>query len=332
MDITTVYSGIQPTGCITIGNYVGAVKNWLALQQDASKQCIFSIVDLHCLTVKQVPAELRARCISFFAQYLALGLDPSKSILYFQSHVHEHAELQWVLNCHTYIGEASRMTQFKEKSAKNADNINMGLMAYPILMAADILLYNADIVPVGIDQKQHVEIARDIAERFNNKYSPTFKVPEPYINKVGAKIMSLQEPDKKMSKSALDPNAAISIIDDNDTIMRKIRRAVTDSDQEVRIGDDKPGLTNLLTIFSAFSDIDIDTAVRSAQGMNYAQIKDMVGEALITKLEPIRTRYEELLKDKDYLASVARDGMEKASAIARKTLRKVYKKIGLYQL
>lgn len=332
MDKKIIYSGIQPTGCITIGNYVGALKNWLKLQENDDYLCIYSIVDLHCLTVKQIPAELRARTVSFFAQYLALGLNPDRNILYYQSHVHEHTELQWVLGCYTYIGEASRMTQFKEKCAKNSDNVNMGLMAYPILMAADILLYNTALVPVGIDQKQHLELARDLAERFNNRYSPTFTIPEALINTVGAKVMSLQDPTKKMSKSDSDPNATISIIDDNDAIMRKIKRAVTDSDGEVRIGDDKPGLTNLFTIYSSFADIEINQAVEQCRNMNYGQIKEMVGEAVISKLSPVRDKYNEILQDKEYIAKVSRDGAERAGDIARKTMRKVYKKIGLYQL
>lgn len=331
MDKKIVYSGIQPTGNITIGNYIGAIKNWLSLQDDETTQCIYSIVDLHSLTVKQVPSELRQRSVSFFAQYLAMGLDPNKNIMYYQSHVHEHAALTWILNCMTYIGEASRMTQFKEKSKKNADNLNMGLMDYPVLMAADILLYGTNYVPIGVDQKQHLELARDLAERFNSRYSETFAIPEPFIGAVGAKIMSLQEPTKKMSKSETDANASILLLDDSDTIMRKIKRAVTDSDGEVRIGDDKPGVTNLVTIYSAFTDKTMDEALKDLGGMNYGSLKVAVADSIISKLAPIRAKYQEYMADKAYIAEIARQGAERASAIASKTLRKVYKKVGLYQ-
>lgn len=331
MDKKIVYSGIQPTGNITIGNYIGAIKNWLSLQDDETTQCIYSIVDLHSLTVKQVPSELRQRSVSFFAQYLAMGLDPNKNIMYYQSHVHEHAALTWILNCMTYIGEASRMTQFKEKSKKNADNLNMGLMDYPVLMAADILLYGTNYVPIGVDQKQHLELARDLAERFNSRYSETFAIPEPFIGAVGAKIMSLQEPTKKMSKSETDANASILLLDDSDTIMRKIKRAVTDSDGEVRIGEDKPGVTNLVTIYSAFTDKTMDEALKDLGGMNYGSLKVAVADSIISKLAPIRAKYQEYMADKAYIAEIARQGAERASAIASKTLRKVYKKVGLYQ-
>lgn len=331
MDKKIVYSGIQPTGNITIGNYIGAIKNWLSLQDDEATQCIYSIVDLHSLTVKQVPSELRQRSVSFFAQYLAMGLDPNKNIMYYQSHVHEHAALTWILNCMTYIGEASRMTQFKEKSKKNADNLNMGLMDYPVLMAADILLYGTNYVPIGVDQKQHLELARDLAERFNSRYSETFAIPEPFIGAVGAKIMSLQEPTKKMSKSETDANASILLLDDSDTIMRKIKRAVTDSDGEVRIGEDKPGVTNLVTIYSAFTDKTMDEALKDLSGMNYGSLKVAVADSIISKLAPIRAKYQEYMADKAYIAEIARQGAERASAIASKSLRKVYKKVGLYQ-
>ena len=332
MEKKTIYSGIQPTGCITLGNYIGAINNWLSLQEDENYECIYSIVDLHALTVRQVPAEFRARALSFFAQYLACGLSPEKNIMYFQSHVPAHAELTWILNCFTYIGEASRMTQFKDKSQKHADNVNMGLMDYPILMAADILLYNTALVPIGIDQKQHLELARDLANRFNNVYSPTFTVPEPYIAKVGAKIMSLQDPTSKMSKSDSNANATISILDTRDDIMRKIKRAVTDSENEIRLGEDKAGITNLLTIYSACKGISIEDALKECSGMNYGVFKELVGEAVDFKLSPIRDRYNELISDKDYLLSIAKEGAMKADYIARKTLRKVYKKVGLVQL
>ena len=332
MDKKIIYSGIQPTGLVTLGNYIGALSNWLKLQDNDEYQCIFSIADLHSLTVRQVPSEFRNRALSFFAQYLASGLDPQKNIIYFQSHVNEHAELTWILNCITYIGEASRMTQFKEKSQKHPDNINMGLMDYPVLMAADILLYNTSLVPVGVDQKQHLEIARDLAARFNNAYSPTFTVPEPYISKVGAKIMSLQNPLAKMSKSDSNLNATISILDSQDDIMRKFKRAVTDSDNEIRIGEDKPGITNLITIYACSKGISVEHAVKELQGLSYAALKEAVGVSVVDLLSPIKARYDELIKDKDGLLAIAKAGQEQASSIARKTLRKVYKKVGLVQL
>ncbi len=324
---SVVYSGIQPTGIITVGNYVGAINNWLKMQDDYD--CIFGIADLHALTIRQNPAEYRARALSFFAQYLACGLDPDKSIIYFQSHVHEHAELAWILNCYTYIGEMSRMTQFKDKSQKHKDNINMGLLDYPVLMAADILLYQTSLVPVGVDQKQHLEIARDIAERFNNLYSPTFVLPEGYISKQGAKIFSLQDPTSKMSKSDPDPNAAVSIIEDADSIMRKFKRAVTDCESVVEYRADKPGVSNLLTIFSVFSGRSIEDLVNEYHDAGYAKFKEAVGEAVVEKLRPVREEYARLMGDKAYLADVAKLGAEKASAIARKTMSKVKRKVGL---
>lgn len=332
MDKKIIYSGIQPTGLVTLGNYIGALSNWLKLQNDENYQCIYSIADLHSLTVRQVPSEFRNRAISFFAQYLACGLDPQKNIMYFQSHVHEHAELTWILNCFTYVGEASRMTQFKDKSQKHPDNINMGLMDYPVLMAADILLYNTSLVPIGVDQKQHLEIARDLAMRFNNTYSPTFNVPEPLISGVGAKIKSLQNPLAKMSKSDPNENATISILDSTDDIMRKFKRAVTDSDTEIRYGEDKPGISNLITIYASCKGITIDDAVKELQGLSYAALKEMVGCSVVDMLAPVKARYDELIKDKEGLFKIAKEGQEQASSIARKTLRKVYKKVGLVQL
>ncbi len=332
MDKKIIYSGIQPTGCITLGNYIGALGNWLKLQDDDEYQCIYSIADLHALTVRQNPAEFRARTLSFFAQYLACGVSPEKNIMYFQSHVPAHAELTWILNCYTYVGEASRMTQFKDKSAKNADNINMGLMDYPVLMAADILLYNTSMVPVGVDQKQHLEIARDIANRFNNAYSPTFNVPEPYISTMGAKIMSLADPTSKMSKSDANINATISILDSRDVVMSKFRKAVTDSDNTIRIGEDKPGITNLLTIYASVTGKTIDEAVAECSDMPYGVFKQHVGEAVDELLTPVRIKYNDLMGDKAYLISVAKEGAEKAAYLAQKTLRKVYKKVGLFQL
>ncbi|MDE6967626.1 MAG: tryptophan--tRNA ligase [Clostridia bacterium] len=323
---------MQPTGLVTLGNYIGALSNWLKLQENDEYQCIYSIADLHSLTVRQVPAEFRNRALSFFAQYLACGLDPQKNIMYFQSHVHEHAELTWILNCITYVGEANRMTQFKEKSLKHSDNINMGLMDYPVLMAADILLYNTSLVPVGVDQKQHLELARDLAMRFNNAYSPTFVVPEPHISNVGAKIMSLQNPTAKMSKSDENANATVSILDSEDDIMRKFKKAVTDSENEIRYGEDKAGISNLITIYACCNNLTIEDAVSKLQGMSYAALKEAVGCSVVELLSPIKGRYNDLMSDKEQLLNIARNGAEQASFIARKTLRKVYKKVGLVQL
>lgn len=324
----TLYSGIQPTGCITIGNYIGAVRNWLKLGSEYN--AIYEIADLHALTVRQTPAEFRARALSFFAQYLACGLDPEENTIYFQSHLPAHAELCWILNCYTYIGEMSRMTQFKEKSRKHSDNINMGLMDYPVLMAADILLFQTDLVPVGIDQKQHLEITRDIAERFNAIYPGTFKVPEGFYPKAGAKVFSLQDPTAKMSKSDPDPYGSVSILDDPDTIMRKLKRAVTDSDTVVRYDEvNKPGVSNLLTIMSAMTDRSIDDIVASFDGRGYADFKREVGESIVEKLRPVREEYDRLMSNKDYLRDIARSGAEKAARTAYKTLNKVYKKVGL---
>lgn len=325
-----VYSGIQPTGIITIGNYIGAIDNWLKLQNDYNS--LFGIADLHALTVRQNPQEFRARALSFFAQYLAVGIDPQKAIIYFQSHVKEHTELSWILNCYTYVGEMTRMTQFKDKSQKNADNINMGLLDYPVLMASDILLYQTDLVPVGVDQKQHLEIARDIANRFNNAYTPTFVVPEPYISAQGAKIYSLQDPTAKMSKSDPDPNASVAIIEDPDSIMRKFKRAVTDCESVVEIRDDKPGIVNLLTIMSAMTGYSMDSLATEFYDSGYARFKQKVGESVVEKLRPIREEYDRLMKDKGYLMQVAKEGAEKASYLARKTVAKVKRKIGLVEL
>ena len=322
-----IYSGIQPTGIITVGNYIGAISNWLKMQDDY--RCIYGIADLHALTVRQDPAEFRKRALGFFAQYLACGLDPEKSIIYFQSHVPAHAELQWILNCYTYVGEMQRMTQFKDKASKHADNINMGLLDYPVLMAADILLYQAAMVPVGADQKQHLEIARDIAIRFNNAYTPTFTVPEPYIGTQGARVFSLQDPTSKMSKSDPDPNASVSIIDDADSIMRKFKRAVTDCENVVEYREDKPGISNLLVIFSAMTGRSIADLVAEYHDAGYAKFKNDVGESVVERFRPIRESYNRLIADKEYLAKVAADGAAKASSIAARTLSKVKRKIGL---
>ena len=325
-----VYSAVQPTGCITLGNYIGAINNWLKLQDEYKS--IFAIADLHALTVRQVPAEYRQRAVSFFAQYLACGIDPEKSIIYFQSHVPQHAELTWILNCFTYIGEASRMTQFKDKSAKHADNINMGLLDYPVLMAADILLYQTDYVPVGIDQKQHLELSRDLAVRFNNLYSPTFTVPEGYIPKQGAKVFSLQDPTKKMSKSDPDVNATVSLIDSPDAIMRKFKRAVTDCDGFIAYDEkNKPGVSNLLTILEAVTGKSVENWVNELEGKGYAELKRITGEAVVEKLRPIQERYNQIIGDKAYIMEVAQKVALEAQKIARRTLSKVYKKVGLVE-
>lgn len=322
-----ILSGIQPTGTITLGNYLGAVKNWQSMQSQFNS--IFFIADLHALTVRREPAEFRQTALNFFAQFLACGLDPNQAIMYFQSHVHQHTELQWILNCNTYVGEASRMTQFKDKSAKHADNINMGLMDYPVLMAADILLFQSDLVPVGIDQKQHLELARDIAIRFNNRYGDTFKVPDGYIPKTGAKICSLQDPTAKMSKSDPDQNASVSIIDDEATIVRRFKRAVTDSGSEICAREDKPGITNLINIYSAIENKPVEAVEKEFAGQGYGTFKIAVGEAVAAKFKPIREEYMRYMADKAYIAQIAADGAQKAARLAERTLKKVKKKVGL---
>ena len=326
-----LYSAIQPTNNLTIGNLIGAIKNWTDLQNDYD--CYFAIANMHSITVRQQPAELRQRTLSLLALYLACGIDPEKCTMYVQSHVPAHAQLAWVLNTFTYVGEMERMTQYKDKSARHAENINMGLLDYPVLMAADILLYQADVVPVGLDQRQHVEITRDIAQRFNNLYSPTFKVPEALYLKVGAKINDLLDPSKKMSKSAENPNGAIFLSDDKDAIIRKFKRAVTDSESEVRFDpENKPGVSNLLTIYSVFTGKTVAQAEADFAGKGYGDFKLAVGEAVAEKLEPIQKEQARLLADKTYLEGVLRSGAERASKAANKTLSKVYKKIGFYQL
>lgn len=331
MERKVMFSAVQPSGIPTIGNYVGAIKNWVQFQDEYD--CIYSLADLHTLTVKQVPAELRARSYELLALYLACGLDPEKSIIFAQSHVPQHAELTWVLNTMTYPGELARMTQFKDKSAHHAENINMGLMDYPVLMASDILLYGAHYVPIGADQKQHLEITRDLAIRFNNRYSPTFVVPEPLIPKMGARVMSLQDPTKKMSKSDENVNAFISMTDKPEDIIRKFKRAVTDSDMCVKYDvENKPGVSNLLTIYSIFTGKTVEEAEREFEGKGYGEFKQAVGEAVVEVLRPINEKKEALLKDKAYLNKVLADGKQKAEYLARKMLSKVYKKIGLIQL
>ena len=324
-----LYSAVQPSGTLTIGNYAGAIRNWVAMQNEYD--CFYAIANMHSITVRQDPALLRRRTLEVAALYLACGIDPDKCALYVQSQVPQHAELTWVLNCHTYVGEMQRMTQFKDKSQKHADNINMGLMDYPVLMAADILLYQTQCVPVGIDQKQHVEIARDIAIRFNNLYGETFRVPEPVIMKVGAKINSLQEPTKKMSKSDENLNASIFLSDDRDTVIRKFKRAVTDSGNEVRFAEDKAGVSNLISIYSIFANKTIEETEREFEGKGYGDFKLAVGEAVADALAPIQKEQQRLLADKKYLNEILSSGAERAFKAARKTLSKVYRKIGFYQ-
>lgn len=323
----TLFSAIQPSGILTIGNYLGALRNFKKLQDDNNG--IFSIADLHTLTVRQEPANLRKNTYELTALYLACGIDPEKSILFSQSHVSAHTELAWVLNTICYPGELSRMTQFKDKSQKHEDNINMGLMDYPVLMAADILLYQTDLVPIGADQKQHLELARDLAIRFNNRFGETFKVPEGYIGKTGARVMSLTEPTKKMSKSDANVNGFISMDDDPETIIRKFKRAVTDSDNKVVFSADKPGISNLLTIYSAFKGISIEDAEKEFVGVGYGDFKVKVGEAVAEIVEPIRQRKNKLLENKDFLDDVLKEGALRAERIAYKTLSKVYRKVGL---
>ncbi|MCF7796166.1 MAG: tryptophan--tRNA ligase [Lentisphaeria bacterium] len=323
-------SGIQPSGTLALGNYIGAMRNWVALQD--KYQSIFLVVDLHAITVRQKPAELRQRCLSFAAQYLAAGIDPEKSIVVMQSHVPEHSQLAWVLNCYTYMGELNRMTQFKDKSARHTDNVNAGLYTYPVLMAADILLYQSDLVPVGDDQKQHLELTRDIAERFNHRYSPTFVVPEPFIPKAGARIMSLQEPEKKMSKSDDNTNNYIGLLDTPDMIVKKVKRAVTDSRTDVTFdAKNRPGVSNLLSIYSVLTGKDMDGTVDSFSGKGYAELKMAVAEVVVETLKPFQKRYNEVMEDKAHLDTVLNQGAERARRIARKTLSKVYRKIGFVQ-
>lgn len=322
-----VFSGVQPTGKITLGNYLGAIKNWRPLQEQY--QCIFCVVDLHSLTVTQVPAELRKNTMDLLALYIACGLDPDVSTLFVQSHVHEHAELAWILDTVSYIGELNRMTQFKEKSRKHADNINMGLMNYPVLMASDILLYQTDLVPVGKDQVQHLELARNLAERFNSRYSETFVVPQGLVPKTGYSIKSLQDPSAKMSKSDPNENAFVALTDSKEDIRRKLRRAVTDCGSEVRFSPDKPAISNLLTIYCLSSGESVEQAEQRFAGKGYGDFKSAVADAVIAMVEPIQEEQKKLLQDKAYLESVLKRGAESASKTAAKTLAKVYRKVGL---
>ena len=321
-----IFSGIQPSGTLTLGNYIGALKNFSKLQDDYD--CIYSIVDMHAITVRQNPAELRRRCLELAAIYIASGIDPKKSLIYCQSHVSRHAELAWILNCFTYMGEMNRMTQFKDKSAKHADNINVGLFTYPVLMAADILLYQTNLVPVGHDQKQHLEICRDIAQRFNGVYGDVFTIPEGYIPKVGARIMSLQEPTRKMSKS--DPeDTFIALLDPPDVIRRKVKRAVTDSDAEIRFDpENKPGVSNLLSIIAALTDQTPEQAAAELAGQGYGKLKERVADVVIATLEPLQSEHKRLMADKAYLQGILDENAAIANRMAMKTLRKVQRKVG----
>ena len=325
-DSKILFSGMQATNTLTIGNYLGALKNWVALS--AEYECFYSVVDLHSITVRQDPAELRKRARALLTLYIAAGLDPKKNCIYYQSHVSGHAELSWILNCFTYMGELNRMTQFKDKSAKHADNINAGLFTYPVLMAADILLYQADVVPVGIDQMQHLEITRDIAQRFNSIYGDVFTIPEPYIGKTGAKIMSLQDPAKKMSKSDENPNASVYLMDDPDTIMRKFKRAVTDSEGQILYRDEQPGIKNLIDIYSSCTGKSPKDVEKEFEGKGYGDFKMAVGESVVSVLKPVQDRFYELEKDKEFIDSIIKENAEKANYYAQKTLRKVQKKVG----
>lgn len=329
-DKKIVLSCIQPTSVPTIGNYLGALKNWKYMSDDYN--CFYAVADLHAITVRQEPAKLRRQSLEMYALLLAIGLDPEKNTVFVQSHVHEHSQLAWILNCYTQFGEASRMTQFKEKSQKHSDNINVGLFTYPVLMAADILLYQADYVPIGADQKQHLELARNIADRFNQVYSPTFKVPEPFFGKVGASIKSLQEPTKKMSKSDANPKASVSMLDKPDDIVKKIKSAVTDSEARVYASDEKPGITNLMTILSACTGQSFEQIENDFSGKGYGEFKAAVAEAAVECLKPIQDEFNRIINDKAYLESCANQGSEKAAYAARKTLRKVMKKVGFWQV
>ena len=321
-----LFSGMQATGSLTLGNYLGALKNWLTLSDEY--ECFYSVVDLHSLTVRQDPAELRKRARNLLTLYIAAGLDPKKNCIYYQSHVSAHAELSWILNCFTYMCELNRMTQFKDKSAKHADNINAGLFTYPVLMAADILPYQADVVPVGKDQLQHLEITRDIAQRFNAIYGDVFTIPEPYLGKAGAKIMSLQDPAKKMSKSDENLNASIYLMDDKDTIIRKFKRAVTDSEGCVAYNDTQAGIHNLIDIYSACTGMTPEEVVKEFDGKGYGDFKLAVGESVADILTPLQERFYALEKDKEYIDGIIKENAEKAGYFANKTLRKVHKKVG----
>ncbi|MDE6101359.1 MAG: tryptophan--tRNA ligase [Ruminococcus sp.] len=325
-DKKLIFSGIQPTGTFTLGNYIGAVRNWGPLQDEYN--CIYCVVDMHAITVKQDPVKLRQNTINSYALLMACGIDVEKSILFIQSHVKTHAELSWILGCNTQFGELSRMTQFKDKSKKHADDVNSGLFTYPVLMAADILAYNADLVPVGVDQKQHLELARNIAQRFNQRYGDFFTLPEPYIAEVGAKVMSLQDPTKKMSKSDENPNSVILILDDKDTIIRKFKRAVTDSDTEVCYREGKDGINTLMTMYSSGTGKDCASIESEFSGKGDGDFKAAVGEAVADHLEPVRTEFARLIADKAYLKKCYTEGAEKALRYSQRIVSKVYRKVG----
>ncbi len=328
MDKKIIFSGIQPTGNLTLGNYLGAINNWKKMQDEY--KCNYCIVDLHALTIRHDPEVLRKNIINLLALYIAAGLDPEKSNIFIQSHVKAHSELAWILNCYTYTGELSRMTQFKDKSAKHADNINSGLYTYPVLMAADILLYQTDLVPVGEDQRQHVELTRDIAERFNNIYGQTFKIPESYIQGAAARVMGLQNPNSKMSKSSTIPNDYILLNDEPDVILSKFKKSVTDSENVVRYDvENKAGISNLISIYSAITTKSKEEIEKEFDGKGYGEFKVAVAECVIDELKPIQAKYKELLNNRDYLESIYKDGAEKAKRVANKTLEDVYKKVGL---
>ncbi len=321
-----VFSAIQPSGMLTLGNYLGALKNWKNMTEDF--ECIYAVADLHAITVRQEPAAFRKQILSTCALLLAIGINPEDVILFKQSDVTGHSQLSWLLSCYTQFGELSRMTQFKDKSAKHADNVNLGLFAYPTLMAADILLYNPDYVPVGADQKQHLEITRDIANRFNNIYGNVFTIPEPYIAKVGARVMSLQDPTSKMSKSDENPNAFVAILDSPEDIMRKFKRAVTDSDNKICVGEGKEGINNLIGIYSAVTGKTAEQITNEFEGKGYGDFKMTVGQAVVEELRPIREKYEQYISDKKQLEDIYFSGAEKADYIARRTVSKVMRKIG----
>jgi tryptophanyl-tRNA synthetase len=322
----TIFSGIQPTAIFTLGNYMGAIKNWNVLQDEY--RCVYSIVDMHAITVKQDPVKLRQQTLNSYALTMACGIDVNKSVLFVQSHNRNHAEMNWILSCSTQFGELSRMTQFKDKSQKHPDDINAGLFTYPVLMAGDILLYQADLVPIGIDQKQHLELARNVAERFNFRYGDFFTIPEPFIGESGAKIMSLQDPEKKMSKSDDNPNASVYILESKDDIVRKFKRAVTDSESSVRFAPEKPGISNLMTIYGVCTGKTMSEIEAEFAGKGYGDFKLAVGETVADTLAPVRDEYARLTADKDYLLSCMKNGAEAALKISDKTLKKAYKKVG----
>ena len=322
----TIYSAIQPSGMLTLGNYLGALRNWVMLQNEYD--CIYTVADLHAITVRQQTPAFRKQILETYALLIAVGIDPEKSLLFIQSHVAAHSQLSWILSCYTQFGELSRMTQFKDKSAKHADNVNAGLFTYPSLMAADILLYKADLVPVGADQKQHLEITRDIAARFNNIYGEVFTIPEGFIPKVGARVMSLQDPTKKMSKSDENVNSWVAILDKPEDIMRKFKRAVTDSESEVAFREGKDGVNNLMGIYSAITGKTLEAVTEEFAGKGYGDFKNAVGETVVEELRPVREKFDDLMKNKDFLQETWRKGAVEAEKIANKTLSKVMKKIG----